>query len=74
VNTLATSSPWPLIHGEREALVTDLDGLWIAWPKRAAGLRTDMTERVVRQIALPAGLVGNKVCARPREPVPVQAG
>jgi hypothetical protein len=38
-------------------------GLWIAWPKRAAKLPTDMTEHVVREIALPTGLVDNKVCA-----------
>jgi hypothetical protein len=38
-------------------------GLWIAWPKKAARLPTDMTEDVVREIALPTGLVDNKVCA-----------
>jgi hypothetical protein len=38
-------------------------GLWIAWPKRAAKVPTDMTEDVIREIALPTGLVDNKVCA-----------
>jgi hypothetical protein len=38
-------------------------GLWIAWPKRASGVPTDMTEDVVREVALPLGLVDNKVCA-----------
>lgn len=38
-------------------------GLWIAWPKRASGVPTDMTEDVVRKHALPRGLVDNKVCA-----------
>ncbi len=38
-------------------------GLWIAWPKRASGVPTDVTEDVVREIALAAGLVDNKVCA-----------
>ncbi len=38
-------------------------GLWVAWPKRASGVETDMTEDVVREIALPLGLVDNKVCA-----------
>jgi hypothetical protein len=38
-------------------------GLWIAWPKRASGLETDLTEDVVREIALARGLVDNKVCA-----------
>jgi len=42
----------------------DVDGgLWIAWPKRASGVPTDMTEDVVREVALPLGLVDNKVCA-----------
>jgi hypothetical protein len=38
-------------------------GLWIAWPKRAARIPTDMTDDVVREVALPTGLVDNKVCA-----------
>jgi hypothetical protein len=38
-------------------------GLWIAWPKRSARLPTDMTDQVVRDVALPTGLVDNKVCA-----------
>ncbi len=36
---------------------------WICWPKRASGVSTDMTEDVVREIALPLGLVDNKVAA-----------
>ena len=38
-------------------------GVWVAWPKRASGVSTDMTEDVVRELALPRGLVDNKVCA-----------
>lgn len=38
-------------------------GVWIAWPKRASGVATDMTDHVVRAAALPLGLVDNKVCA-----------
>jgi hypothetical protein len=38
-------------------------GLWVAWPKRASGVETTMGEDVVRQVALPLGLVDNKVCA-----------
>ena len=37
--------------------------LWIAWPKRASGLATEVTEDTVRELALPTGLVDNKVCA-----------
>jgi len=45
------------------ALMDPAAGLWIAWPKRASGLPTDITEDVVREVALPTGLVDNKVCA-----------
>jgi hypothetical protein len=38
-------------------------GLWIAWPKKASRRPTDMTDQVIREVALPAGLVDNKVCA-----------
>ncbi|MEZ4360722.1 MAG: hypothetical protein R3B48_11115 [Kofleriaceae bacterium] len=38
-------------------------GLWVAWPKRASKIPTDLTEDVVRELALPRGLVDNKVCA-----------
>ena len=38
-------------------------GLWIAWPKRASKVPTDMTDNVIMEIALPTGLVDNKVCA-----------
>jgi hypothetical protein len=38
-------------------------GLWIAWPKKSSGVATDVTENVIRDVALPTGLVDNKVCA-----------
>lgn len=38
-------------------------GLWIAWPKKASGEQTDLTEDAVRRIALATALVDNKVCA-----------
>jgi hypothetical protein len=37
--------------------------LWIAWPKKASGVATDLNENVVREIGLAAGLVDTKVCA-----------
>jgi hypothetical protein len=37
--------------------------LWVAWPKRASGVPTDVTEDVVREIALAHRLVDNKVAA-----------
>ncbi|MCW3015567.1 MAG: hypothetical protein JWO02_2659 [Solirubrobacterales bacterium] len=40
------------------------DGMaWIAWPKRSSGVRTDITEDVIREVVLPIGLVDVKVCA-----------
>lgn len=38
-------------------------GLWIAWPKKSSGVATDITEDTIRAVALPTGLVDNKVCA-----------
>jgi hypothetical protein len=37
--------------------------LWVAWPKRSSGVPSDVTEDSVREVALPLGLVDNKVCA-----------
>jgi hypothetical protein len=37
--------------------------LWIAWPKRSSGVGTDLTEDVIRDVAVSAGLVDTKVCA-----------
>jgi hypothetical protein len=37
--------------------------LWISWPKKSSGVATDLTEDVVRQSGLDAGLVDVKVCA-----------
>ena len=37
--------------------------VWVAWPKRSAGVPTDVTEDVIRDVALPIGLVDVKVCA-----------
>jgi hypothetical protein len=58
---------------EREALAERLEPLrdairpagmaWIAWPKRASKVPTSVTEDVVRELALPLGLVDVKVCA-----------
>jgi hypothetical protein len=38
-------------------------GFWVAWPKKASGVATDLTEDLVRAVGLEAGLVDNKVCA-----------
>ena len=46
----------------REAMRPE-GNLWVAWPKRASGVATDVTEDRVREVGLAAGLVDNKVCA-----------
>jgi hypothetical protein len=39
------------------------DGLWIAWPKKASELETDLDFATVQGIGLDSGLVDNKSCA-----------
>jgi hypothetical protein len=53
------TSRWPALHPR----TTVAGALWIAWPKRAAGVRTDLNENVVRDYALSHGRVDVKVCA-----------
>jgi hypothetical protein len=62
-----------LFHQERAALAADLGRLrrtlapdvpvWVSWPKKAAKVATDITEDVIREVALPLGFVDTKVCA-----------
>ncbi|MDB4949748.1 MAG: hypothetical protein JWM27_2397 [Gemmatimonadetes bacterium] len=44
-------------------LVAPAGSLWIAWPKRASGMPTDVSENVVRDVGLACGMVDVKVCA-----------
>ncbi len=37
--------------------------VWVSWPKKASKLPTDITEDVIREVALPLGFVDVKVCA-----------
>jgi tetrahydromethanopterin S-methyltransferase subunit B len=46
-----------------EKMIFPSGSLWAAWPKRTSGVETDVTDHVVRETALPRGLVDNKVCA-----------
>jgi hypothetical protein len=39
------------------------DGLWVAWPKKAANIETDLSFETVQAIGLARGLVDNKSCA-----------
>lgn len=37
--------------------------IWVSWPKKSSKVPTDVTEDVIREVALPLGLVDIKVCA-----------
>lgn len=50
-----------LVH-LRKALVPD-GYVWISWPKKTSKVPTDITEDVIREVALPMGFVDIKVCA-----------
>jgi hypothetical protein len=43
--------------------LNDADGLWVAWPKKAAKIETDLDFDAVQRVGLEAGLVDNKSCA-----------
>ncbi len=45
------------------AKIADSGTLWISWPKKSANVPTDVTEDMIRALALPHGLVDVKVCA-----------
>jgi hypothetical protein len=72
-STRGTSDVIVSFHTERADLAKRLPmlmralhvdgGLWVSWPKKASRMDTDITEDVVREVALPRGLVDVKVCA-----------
>jgi hypothetical protein len=37
--------------------------MWVAWPKKSSGMKSDLTEDVLREVVLPIGMVDRKVCA-----------
>ena len=43
--------------------IADTGTLWVSWPKKSSGVATDITEDVIRAVALPLGFVDVKVCA-----------
>src|ERR1700676_5472546 len=50
------------LRGCRAAIESD-GMIWVSWPKKSSGVTTDLTDVVVRDTALPLGLVDIKVCA-----------
>ena len=43
--------------------IADDAAVWVSWPKKSSGVATDITEDVIRAVALPLGFVDIKVCA-----------
>lgn len=52
----------PALRQGREQLAPDAV-VWVSWPKKSSKVPTDLTEDVIREIALPLGYVDVKVCA-----------
>lgn len=50
------------LPGLMEVIAPD-GAIWVSWPKKSAKVPTDITEDVIRDVALPLGLVDVKVCA-----------
>ncbi len=58
-DTARLARRWAVLHPR----TTPAGALWIAWPKRSAGIPTDLDEAAVRGYALAHGRVDVKVCA-----------
>jgi len=43
--------------------IADTGTVWVSWPKKSSGVASDITEDVIRDVALPLGFVDIKVCA-----------
>jgi hypothetical protein len=48
---------------ELKRTLESADGLWVAWPKKASAIESDLTFEVVQEVGLANGLVDNKSCA-----------
>jgi hypothetical protein len=64
VHLFATKAAWlaAKLSTYRNAIVPD-GMIWVSWPKKSSGVVTDLSDVVVRDVALPLGLVDVKVCA-----------
>jgi hypothetical protein len=58
---------FPRSRDELESNVGEIgflaSAIWIAWPKKASGVTTDLSESIVRETGLASGLVDYKICA-----------
>jgi hypothetical protein len=48
---------------DRMTLLAEKGGLWILWPKKSSGVTSDLSQNIVREVAMAAGLVDFKVCS-----------
>ena len=66
-NVFVVFSRWSaeLVAGFHSAMphIPPDGAIWVAWPKKASGVETDLTEDTMRELFLPTGMVDNKVCA-----------
>ena len=60
--TLHRAEMAAVLTGARHRL-TPAGTIWISWPKKAAKVRTDITEDTIRTVCLTMGFVDVKVCA-----------
>ena len=54
------------LQAELRGAIEDIEqdgAIWVSWPKKSSGVRTDLTEDAIREVALPLGLVDVKVAA-----------
>jgi CheY-like chemotaxis protein len=53
------------LQGRMEIMAVEADRapLWIAWPKKASKMKTDLSQQIVREAGLAAGLVDYKICS-----------
>lgn len=65
VTMLFVTSQAELAHNFRPLAkaLPEQSALWIAWPKKASGVKTDLSENAIREFGLAAGWVDYKVCA-----------
>lgn len=53
--------------GGLAAMLAPAGGLWVAWPKKASEIASDLTFELVQKAGLEAGLVDNKSCTIDRD-------
>ena len=63
ISFFTTASDLPVRLPDLAKRIYPAGTLWVAWPRRAAGHSSDITDNVIRAVALPLGIVDVKVAA-----------